>query len=114
MPKTHPNARRIPLKLSAPIGRVCGLALFSLVAGIGSTAAAAPTLYPPVGSAIDQIKNSTKADVLADHTNPKAFFVMPPTAQVSESTNQFFNANISFCGELSSIRTTSEALVKRI
>ena len=90
------------------------MTLLGILASSGN-AIGSPTAFPTDPTQLYRIKNQTSSSVLADHADPKIFWVMPPNSgSVQPGPLTGANANLGFCAEMADLQSASAAIVKRM
>lgn len=73
---------------------------------------AAPTIYPKDPSLLMTITNTTNSNLVADDSDPRVIWVMPPNSAFSKvGSLHTITANIGFCSQMAKIQTYTEDLV---
>ena len=91
------------------------LALALVGLSIVGNAYALPTVYPTKVTYLSEIKNTTNSNLVADDTDERVFYVMPPnSAKASVLGLHTMNANIGFCKEMADTQKYSRNITKKI
>lgn len=91
------------------------LALTLVGLSIVGNAYSLPTIYPTKVTYLSDIKNTTNSNLVADDTDERVFYVMPPnSAKASVLGLHTMNANVGFCREMADTQTYSRNITKKI
>ena len=88
-----------------------------MFAGLGllNTAVAVPTIYPTNVTRLSELQNKTNSNVVADNSDDRIFWVMPPSTGSSQVMGlHTLTANLGFCKEMANLQSYSRNTTARI
>jgi predicted nucleic acid-binding Zn-ribbon protein len=82
---------------------------------ITTGAFATPTIYPKDVTLLSSIKNTTTSNIIADDSDNRVIWVMPPnTAYSKVGSLHTITANVGFCKEMANIQSYTRNLTERL
>ncbi len=90
--------------------------LFTMSAALLTTAAfATPTIYPKDLTFLGQIRNPTNSNLVADDSDLKVIWVMPPNTATSKVEGlHTITSNVGYCKEMANLQSYSASMSERM
>lgn len=82
---------------------------------ISTSVLATPSIYPKDLTFLSQITNNTNSNIVADDSDPRVIWVLPPNTAYSKVGGlHTITANVGFCKEMANIQSYSNSLSEKM